>query len=366
MMTRSPRSEYHASNSSNRGGVPCRSSTAPSGRSSLGFRGRSSVGGAAARAVVVAAAESAVVGTVAAAVVAAAAGLQATTAQMPEEMMLTMVIVGAVGMAKTSSRYWAGSAGCSVILTDVNVLVTPTLDHHRGDGRGGGRRQKDEKKKKKKKEASAKDGDDARRCRRERTVQNLLQEALLRRTAQGQAGAGINTNTTTTTTSSSSSTGSGGEGRASRWFGSVTSSILSSLTVTVRNVHVRYEDPGSVPAFGSLRCCCSTSSVLFSGRGGDEHGVDHPTSSMRRKSLRSSREERQQHRPPFAVGLELRSFLIKNATVAPPRERDLFRLENAAAADDDCDDAMEDREDDKDGGRGHREGEEVSTAPSLG
>ena len=216
-----------------------------------------------------------------------------------------------------------GLSGCSLILTDVNILITPTLDHHRNaDGRRP-RRQK----RKRPRQTSTSGGNtndpsrglDATRCRRENSVQELLQEVLVRQ-SMATGGESIPTAGVTSSGGKGAEAEEGG-GRRSAWIGSLTTSILSSLTVTVRNVHIRYEDPGTVPAFGTLCSMLpSTSSRSFS-------SLDHPSM----KSLRSLEVARgrgqQQHRPPFAVGLELESFLIKNTPTTPPKEEELFHIE---------------------------------------
>ena len=204
-------------------------------------------------------------------------------------------------------------SGCSLILTDVNILITPTLDCHRNtDSRRKRRREK-----KQRRQSGATDADharnlDARRCRRESSVQELLQEVLLRQSVTSD---GENISATGAAEPKSDNEG----GRRKAWIGSLTTSILSSLTVTVRNVHLRYEDPGTVPAFGTLSSFFPTNPQSLS-------RLDHPSM----KSLRSLEEtrgrEQNQHRPPFAVGIELESFLIKNTSMAPPKEEDLFQI----------------------------------------
>ena len=206
-------------------------------------------------------------------------------------------------------------SGCSLILTDVNILITPTLDRHRNTD-GGGKRQRGRKQRR---QSGGTDADrarnlDARRCRRESSVQELLQEVLLRQSVTSD-GENIS--------AASAAEPRGGDegGRRKAWIGSLTTSILSSLTVTVRNVHLRYEDPGTVPAFGTLSSFLPTNPHQSLSR------LDHPSM----KSLRSLEETRgrgqNQHRPPFAVGLELESFLIKNTSMAPPKEEDLFQIQ---------------------------------------
>lgn len=204
-------------------------------------------------------------------------------------------------------------SGCSLVLTDVNILITPTLDrHHNTEGRGKRRRERKQRRKDGATDADHTRNLDARRCRRESSVQELLQEVLLRQSV--------------TSDSENISAAGGAEpkgddegGRRKAWIGSLTTSILSSLTVTVRNVHIRYEDPGSVPAFGTLSSFLPTNPQSLS-------RLNHPSM----KSLRSLEEtrgrEENQHRPPFAVGIELESFLIKNTSMAPPKEGDLFQI----------------------------------------
>jgi len=205
-------------------------------------------------------------------------------------------------------------SGCSLILTDVNILVTPTLDRHRNpDGRSSrrqGRKRQRQGGTSGPGDADRTHGIDARRCRRESSVQELLQEVLLRQSVPSH---GENISATGATESEVDE----GGGRRKAWVGALTTSILSSLTVTVRNVHIRYEDPGTVPAFGTLCSVLPTNPRLL-------RRLDHPSMN----SIRSLRgREQTQHRPPFAVGIELESFLIKNTTVTPPKEDKLFQIE---------------------------------------
>ena len=204
-------------------------------------------------------------------------------------------------------------SGCSLVLTDVNILITPTLDRHRNtDGRRKKRRGR-----KRERQHGATDADhvrdlDARRYRRESSVQELLQEVLLQQSVSSD-GENISA------AGAAEPEGSDG-GRRKAWIGSLTTSILSSLTVTVRNVHIRYEDPGTVPAFGTLSSFLPTNPQSLS-------RLDHPSMKSLRSLEKTRWREHSQHRPPFAVGIELESFLIKNTSTAPPKEEELFQIE---------------------------------------
>jgi hypothetical protein len=132
---------------------------------------------------------------------------------------------------------------CSIVLSDVNILITP-------------RRKKaatTETNESEQDDSSPESVDEQRRLR-EKQVQSLLDANLLRRVTESSV---------------SSSRWS--------WVQDWLSSLLSTLSVTVRNIHIRYEDPGTSMGY-----------VWSSNDNGD----------VRR------------YRPAFSVGITLRQFSI--------------------------------------------------------
>ena len=187
-----------------------------------------------------------------------------------------------------------------------------------------------------------------RRERRERAVRDLLQETLLRRSVDlEEAGGGGNASSAGAAGGGGGKGGVGGTwgtatptertGRRATWIAAVTESVLRSLTVTVRNVHVRYEDPGNLPGFGAGRAGIMEAAAAprrwegegERGRSRRRSAQDPAPSVLPLPSPSPSptrRGQQQQHRPPFAVGIGLGSFLIESTGEPPPSGEGLFRL----------------------------------------
>jgi hypothetical protein len=156
------------------------------------------------------------------------------------------------------SQLWRGSSaasdtgryGISVVLTDVNILLTP-------------RRQSPFAEESDSLEKPSSLSEEEKRLRREEKVQDLLAAALLNRVTQ------------------SSHQGKPGAKRNRwQWLRDFASRLLSNLSVTVRNIHIRYEDPGFCMGF----------------RWRTEHDLsDHS------------------YRPGFAIGVTLHQFSIQTA-----------------------------------------------------
>jgi vacuolar protein sorting-associated protein 13A/C len=100
--------------------------------------------------------------------------------------------------------------GCSIVLSDVNILVTP-------------RRQNSD---------ASNDNEEAvlsleeLRLQKEKQVQSLLNADLLQRITESTVSSGRWT-----------------------WLQDLLSNLVSTLSVTVRDVHIRYEDPGTSMGF---------------------------------------------------------------------------------------------------------------------
>jgi hypothetical protein len=161
---------------------------------------------------------------------------------------------------RSKKREKAGAAGsCSVILSDVNILISP-----------GAASQK------KSAEKESKDPH-AERILKERMIQNILDEALFRKNIQEVADSNINDSN-----------------HKKSFVKNLVRNILSSLTITVRNVHIRYEDPGDCIGF----------------------------------EVHSNTKRKTRHRPPFAVGIALEEFSLGNAYRGPEGDDKLYRIPN--------------------------------------
>ena len=165
-----------------------------------------------------------------------------------------------LGLSKrTKKRENDETTSCSVILSDVNVLISPGSSQ-KVDGEGD----EDEKEKDPREE----------RIKKERMVQNLLDEALFRKNIE--------------------LVGKDDANAEESFVKKLITNVLSSLTVTVRNVHIRYEDPGDCLGFES----------------------NHQFGSKRKI----------RHRPPFAVGIALEEFRLANTEEGPQEDDELYRI----------------------------------------
>ena len=114
---------------------------------------------------------------------------------------------------RVSDQPQLSQSGCTIVLTDVNILIIPrrrdrTIEEEANVG------------------YTSPDSQDEQRSQKEKEVQSLLDANLLERV---------------TASSVSSSRWS--------WVRNWLSSLLSSLSVTVKNIHIRYEDPGTSMGF---------------------------------------------------------------------------------------------------------------------
>jgi hypothetical protein len=134
---------------------------------------------------------------------------------------------------------------CSVVLSNVNILITPRRETKRQMPEND-----DE-------DLESSDTPEERRLKKERQVQSLLDADLLQRVAKS---------------SLSSSRW--------QWVQDWLAGLLSTLSVTVKNIHIRYEDPGTSMGF-----------VWSSNNGGKDSTI-------------------RKYRPSFAVGITLREFSV--------------------------------------------------------
>lgn len=90
--------------------------------------------------------------------------------------------------------------------------------------------------------------------------------------------------------------------------------LLSNLSVTIQNIHIRYEDPGTSMGF-RWQTCSNNSPEDSSGFGLDDSFVTCTTSQqyiLQRQSL----ADQIRYRPSFAIGVTLSEFTIQNAPPA--------------------------------------------------
>lgn len=147
------------------------------------------------------------------------------------------------------------NSSCSVILSDVNILISPGLLQKVDDNQ--------------------KDVDpQEERIKKERQVQNILDEALFRNNIELVAKDDANTKKS--------------------FVKELIRNVISSLSVTVRNVHIRYEDPGDGLGF--------------------------------EKKDRFNFRHKSKHRPPFSVGITLKEFCFGSAEKGPKKDEELYHI----------------------------------------
>ena len=95
------------------------------------------------------------------------------------------------------------------------------------------------------------------------------------------------------------STGNGSkEEKKSGWIENLLKNVFSSLSITIQNVHVRYEDPGDRIGFDV-----------------DHHSAKGATTTV-------------QHRPPFALGITLAEFCVMDTDQGPLADSEYFTIQN--------------------------------------
>jgi hypothetical protein len=261
---------------------------------------------------------------------------------------------------KGTSRTSLLEKGCSVVLTDVNILITPRRRDVVIDDRDGlvdmntTTTPSTSKDSNNNGSATTKTGLSAAqqhqrqqelRSVKEKQVQSLLDATLLKRVTESSV--------------SSSSSTNGTSSRRWSWIQDWLSSLLSTLSVTVKNIHIRYEDPGTtmgfewriihhppspltrsqvlpvartrVPSPTSLLlqpsevAAATTTKTTASTAATSNHSADHandddivapqspPQPSSRRQNRfvsHNNNQQQQRYRPAFAVGITLRQFSV--------------------------------------------------------
>lgn len=153
-------------------------------------------------------------------------------------------------------RKQAPVGSCSVVLSDVNVIISPGRARNTDDS--GAKNPHEE------------------RVKKEKLVQNILDEALFRKNIQQM-------------TASERDSSDGGK---KSFVKNIVKTIISSLTVTVKNVHIRYEDPGDCLGF----------------------------------DIQSDSRRKVKHRSPFSIGIALEEFRLGSIKYGPEQDKDLFTI----------------------------------------
>jgi hypothetical protein len=185
---------------------------------------------------------------------------------------------GGGGSSPSSSLERTGlfAKGCTVVLSDVNILITPRKETRKPKS-GDLYDSNDEDL------VYSEDSVESRRVQKEKRVQTLLDADLLKRV----------------TSSSGAST------TQWKWVQDWLTGLLSTLSVTVRNIHIRYEDPGTSMGF--------------------EWNYSSGTTEAKESSSRH-------YRPPFAVGIDLDQFSVQTTNPlireGPNRDSTTPRIES--------------------------------------
>jgi hypothetical protein len=195
--------------------------------------------------------------------------------------------------AKTRSS-GDSSRSCSLVLSDVNILISPGVppkknraNSDESDDDVASNTTKDERK----------DVQGPGRIRKERRVQNILDETIFRRNLRQQQEDKIGIQSNHGQWPQTMSKQEQENDRRSKSFvRNLVQKILASLTITVKNIHIRYEDTGDCLGFDSFR---------LSGLSG---------------------RRRTRHRPPFTVGISLEEFCLVNTSHGPPRDDELYHI----------------------------------------
>ena len=166
--------------------------------------------------------------------------------------------------ANNNDKTQTKSASCSITLSDVNILIHPgtNLSKKKNKAKPNNVNQQNNKDDDDKNYNNNNSNDDPSegkenilhhdRIQKERQVQKILDEALFRKT--------LDFSTLLSSTSSSMTEGDGASDNPSNtaakskqerseFFRTLIKNIVSSLSITVKNVHIRYEDTGDCLGF---------------------------------------------------------------------------------------------------------------------
>ncbi len=177
--------------------------------------------------------------------------------------------------------------GCSITLSDVNILMNPVKTSSTTTSSSSSSKKRKKYTQQEINERLKKD-----RIRKERQVQKILDEALFRKNidfASDEQQKQQKHEQQQISTSQS-------------FIRNLIQNIVSSLSITVKNVHIRYEDPGDCLGFDT--------------------------------KIRLDETRRLRYRPPFAVGVTLKEFTVYSTKNGPLSDDQLYSVPDMIHDDD--------------------------------
>ena len=218
--------------------------------------------------------------------------------------LLSSLLSGGTTDESTPSVDAAGAAAISVVLTDVDILITPRrklMTLQSSDGRNENEDRADDVENQ---ELSV----DARRAEKERKVQSLLDANLLKRVTESSI---------LTTESKEDSKRSW-----ATWIRQKLTPLLSNLSITVTNIHIRYEDPGTSMGFEwkifheeeeNYADLINQYNNLSLNLNATSYGpLRRKVSSGNFSSTNTRYRRPRRFRPAFAVGVTLKEFSVQS------------------------------------------------------
>ena len=250
------------------------------------------------------------------------------------------------------------SSNCSITLSDVSILIHP------------GRRKKNKKYKSTKETKVSDDSnndnesnmnDEERqqilhqhRIQKERQVQHILDEALFRKN--------INLSTLSSPTiidnsedDNNSSNNNNNNNKStstdnkSHFLHNLFKNIISSLSITVRNIHIRYEDPGDCLGFDTNNIIHSTTSSSANTAGRSAANPNQfPYEKNSTPTSHPNKRQRLRYRPPFAIGVTLKQFSVHSTKNGPLHDDKLYKVPDIIMNDQQSSSKKEEMEDQDD------------------
>ena len=202
--------------------------------------------------------------------------------------------------------------GCSITLSDVNILIHPSAsvdspssssNHHKKEEEKENIEQQQQRK-------------HQLRIEKERQVEKILDEALFRKNIE---------------TTQSEHIEQESNNQKSQFVQSLIKNIVSSLSITVRNVHIRYEDPGDCLGFHISNC----TEITTTNTSNNITSNNHNNNKHNNNSAAYNGSRRQRCRPPFAIGITLKEFSLYSTDHGPLSDDELYNVPTIAAMNND-------------------------------
>jgi hypothetical protein len=238
--------------------------------------------------------------------------------------LLSGLISGSANMDDADAS--GAAAAISIVLTDVDILITPrrkvTVVSNDNDGEHDGENGNDmEENDNEDLRATSEMTSDTRRSKKERKVQSLLDANLLKRVTESSILAE--------------------EDKKVSWAGWLReklAQLLSNLSITLKNIHIRYEDPGTSMGFEWRVFHHHESNNITNSNLVDQYSKlslnlnATPSSPLSRRTLSShvadgyhrahgnGNLQPRRFRPAFAVGITLKEFSVQS-TKAPRKKQ---------------------------------------------